>query len=59
MAGADERLKLFALRKALIFRKDGHPIVQPVYGGPALSLYLLQLGGYMHHHRLELLLFQL
>ena len=24
MAGADERLELLALRKALIFRKDGH-----------------------------------
>ena len=59
MAGTDEGLELFALGKALVFCEDSYPVVQSVHGGPALLLHLLQLGGDMHHHGLELLLFQL
>ena len=59
MVGADQGVQALVRREAVVFRENGHPVVQPVHGGPALPLHLLQLGVDLHHHGLQLLLFQL
>ena len=59
MVGADQGLQALVRREAVVFRENGHPVVQSRHGGPALLLHLLQLGRYLHHHGLQLLLFQL
>ena len=59
MPGADQGVQPLFRREAVVFRKDGHPVVQTGHSGLTLPRHLLQLGGDLHHHGLQLLLFQL